>query len=288
MPASKKRRTGGTTVRAMRRRRHSGAGAVTVPAGTRRRHTGAGALTVPKGSVKAPPRVAPLTGEAKAALKATMQQIRAQSIPIAASSTPELTVVQTEGGYSYPEVPAVVEQGIPDYYAASRASRGLEALPEGIGRLARKIGRHVANIPDDPDNRGSIEATIAQVLVAAAQEAEKQGDTDTAARLAKIAGRWTAKVVRAGGKPPTIDPDKPLSGFAFDYGFMGDPEQSLPGGLTTRNASIIVGGLAAIYGITTSKAKEDPTKMLHGLACGGIAGIGALLALKALGYQDGA
>ena len=207
-------------------------------------------------------------------------------------------VRQTAGGYSYPEIPQETEQGIPDYYSASRARRGLPKLPPEAGNLARKIGRYVANLPADPDNRGSIEGTIAQVLVAAAQEAEVQGDAENASRLSQIAGQW-AKLVRSQGlQAPDPDAPLPLAGFAVGPTFYGADDaddaddalttRTLPGGWTRKGATVTAAGVAAVYGMATCKRDDDAARALRGLLFGGAAAAGAHVLLRVLGYDDAA
>lgn len=195
-------------------------------------------------------------------------------------------VRQTAGGYSYPEIPQETEQGIPDYYSASRAKRGLPKLPPEAGNLARKIGRYVANLPADPDNRGSIEGTIAQVLVASAQEAQAQGDAENASRLSQIAGQW-AKLVRSQGLQAP-DPDAPLAGFDFYGADDALTTRTLPGGWTRKGATVTAAGVAAVYGMATCKRDDDAARALRGLLFGGAAAAGAHVLLRVLGYDDAA
>lgn len=189
---------------------------------------------------------------------------------------------ETEGGYSYPEIPQETEQGIPDYYSASRSKRGLPRLPPEAGNLARKIGRYVANLPNDPDNRGSIEGTIAQVLAAASQEADAQGDAENAGRLAKIAGEW-AKLIRSKGLQAP-DPDAPLPLAGYDYG----DARSLPEGWSTKSVTVLAFGSGAVYGAVTCRSRDDGRRAMRGLLFGGAAAAGAHLLLRALGYDDAA
>jgi hypothetical protein len=208
-------------------------------------------------------------------------QIKGGTLGIKAGVSGDLSVRETAGGYTYPEIPAQLEQGIPDYYRKSRSSRGLPALPAASGQLARKIGRYVANMPNDPDNRGSIEATIAQVLIAAAQAAESAGDSANAARLAEIAGMWVKRVTRAGGQAPTIDPDKPLSGVHFEYGYLSAPDASVfSTGLTNHQlASMAAVGVGVVYG-------RESKSIARGGVCGAIAYVLASGALSVFRRQD--
>ena len=193
---------------------------------------------------------------------AQIAAIKAKALGIQAGTSGDLTVKETASGYTYPDIPYQLEQGIPDYYRKSRATRGLTPLPPEAGQLARRIGRFVANLPNDPDNRGSIEATIAQVLIAAAQAAEQSGDSANAARLAEIAGRWAKRVTAAGGMAPTIDPDKPLSGVHFDYGYLhGD--DGLYGGLTRHQVSMAVA--VGVGAVQANRAKSLTRGALFGV-----------------------
>ena len=204
-----------------------------------------------------------LTAAQRAAARA---RIAAKSVPVQAGTSGALTVVETEGGYTYPSIPYQLEQGIPDYYRKSRASRGLTPLPPEAGQLARRIGRYVANMPNDPDNRGSIEATIAQVLIAAAQAAEQAGDGTNAARLGEIAGLWAKRVVAAGGQAPTIalDLDKPLAGMHYEYGFFHAPDAPVFSlGLTNHQLSSMAAvGVGIVYG---KESKSISRGALYGL-----------------------
>ena len=201
-----------------------------------------------------------------------LAKYKGRVLGVQAGTEDGLTVSETAGGYAYPEIPAAVESGIPDYYAQSRASRGLSKLPPEAGRLARQIGRYVADLPNDPDNRGSIEATIAQVLTAAAQVAAQSGDAENANRLASIAEKWAKRVVKAGGKAPTFDPDKPLSGF--DYG------APVYAGLTRHQ-------LAMAVAVGTGALQARRTKcLLRGSAYGAVAYLAANAVLSVLGTGD--
>lgn len=195
-------------------------------------------------------------------------------------------VRQAAGGYAYPEIPQEVEQGIPDYYGASRAKRGLPPVPPEAGILARKIGRYVAQLPNDPDNRGSIEGTIAQVLVAASQEAASQGDEANASLLAGIAAQWAAKVRQGGMTAP--DPDAPLPMAGFDFG--ADPAvpapKRLPMGYPRKNVLGVAFTLGVLYGASTSKSRDDAAKYGRGIVFGAASAAGSLLLLRVLGYSD--
>ena len=196
-----------------------------------------------------------------------------------------LRVREAQGGYSYPEIPTEVEQGIPDYYRASRGKRGLSKLPPEAGLLARKIGRYVSNLPADPDNRGTIEGTIAQVLVAAAQEAEAQGDAANARRLSTIAGQWAKRVVRGGGQAP--DPDAPLPMAGMGYGGMSSEGRSLPGPWTPKSVTMTAFGSAMIYAFAKAPAREeDGVTAMRALGYGGAAALSAHVLLRVLGYGD--
>ena len=214
-------------------------------------------------------------------MDALRARIQARSLKIAAGASGALAVKETAGGYTYPEIPQQVAQGIPDYYRQSRSARGLPELPPEAGQLARKIGRYVADMPNDPDNRGSIEATIAQVLVAAAQAAEQAGDGANAARLAEIAGLWAKRVVAAGGQAPTIDPDKPLSGVHFDYGYFHAPDVPVfsPGLTNHQLASVAAVGAAVMYG-------RESKSLARGGLYGALAYVLASGALSVFRRQD--
>jgi len=279
------RRTSGSTVRAMMR---SGGSMPTM-----RRPTGTTIAAMKRGggSTSTAQRRT-LSAQAQEKLKGTKfavrpgpaairAQIQSKSLRMTPGTSGALAVKQTEGGYSYPEIPYQVEQGIPDYYRKSRAARGLPELPTEAGQLARKIGRFVANMPADPDNRGSIEATIAQVLIAAAQAAEQAGDSANAARLAEIAGLWAKRVVKAGGQAPTIDPDKPLSGVHFDYGFFHAPDGPVfSTGITSHHwAAMAAVGVGFVYG-------RESKSLVRGAVYGGIAYVLASGALSVFRRQD--
>jgi len=184
-------------------------------------------------------------------------------------------VRETAGGYSYPEIPGGIEDGIPDYYSASRRKRGLPDLPAEAGQLARKIGRYVANLPSDPDNRGTIEGTIAQVLVAAAQEADAQGDAENATRLSKIAGEW-AKLVRSRGMSAP-DPDAPLPLAGFDYGAMGGE-----GSPSRAHMAAMVGGGAMLAVLLMRNKRKGVAAETAKI--GAATGFAAYVLLGALGY----
>jgi hypothetical protein len=225
---------------------------------------------------------APTVAEVKAtrAARRAAAGVIGSSLSIAAGASGALSVKETAGGYTYPDIPEQLEQNIPDYYRKSRQERGLPALPDNAGRMARKIGRYVAELPDDPDNRGSIEATIAQVLVAAAQSAEQAGDGGTAQKLAEIGGLWAKKVVKAGGRAPTIDPDKPLSGVAFDYGFLHAPDEPVFfGGLSQGEIATGAGVLAMAWGLRKGNITQ-------GAIYGAVAFSGVAILLGAFGKRD--
>ena len=119
-----------------------------------------------------------------------------------------LSIKKTQSGYSYPQIPQQVEQGIPNYYADSRKDRMLEPIPAEEATFARKIGRFIfEQLPDDPDRGNTVEETIANVLDFAANRALAADDQESADQLIKIGKKWRKAI---GKKQAAIDPDAPL------------------------------------------------------------------------------
>jgi hypothetical protein len=129
-----------------------------------------------------------------------------------------LNVQQAQSGYSYPEIPQQVEEGIPNYYADSRKARMLDDMPPDAGNMARSIGRYIfQSLPDDTDRGDTVEATIANVLDYAANAATRANDAQNAEFLSKVAKRWR-KVI--GKRKAAIDPDAPIGETAGLGGFL--------------------------------------------------------------------
>jgi hypothetical protein len=185
-----------------------------------------------------------------------------------------LKVQKTQSGYSYPQIPQEVEQGIPNYYAESREARMLEPIPAEESTFARKMGRFIfEQLPEDPDRGATVEETIANVLDYAANRALAAGDQENADQLIKIGKKWRQSI---GKKEAAIDPDAPIEASDDDgetgvLGLMIAPRDH-------RSLSI-VGFSAAIAGlIAYNKApKKGADKRALMWAAGTSLGVSVLL-----------
>jgi len=190
-------------------------------------------------------------------------------------------VQQANAGYSYPEIPQQVEQGIPNYYAESRQLRGLNAIPEDAGNFARQIGRYIYDsLPSDPDRGGTVEETIANILDYAANRAHAAQDQLNADFLAKIAGKWRQVISK---KSPAINPDAPIerNDNQGETGYLG----ALPAPLSSPFWLSAAAGVAAgILGSRKSKAKSRDF-LAYGVG-GGLTAYLVLLAIQASGDTD--
>jgi len=190
-------------------------------------------------------------------------------------------VQQANAGYSYPEIPQQVEQGIPNYYAESRQLRGLSAIPEDAGNFARQIGRYIYDsLPSDPDRGGTVEETIANILDYAANRAHAAQDQLNADFLAKIAGKWRQVISK---KSPAINPDAPIerNDNQGETGYLG----ALPAPLSSPFWLSAAAGVAAgILGSRKSKAKSRDF-LAYGVG-GGLTAYLVLLAIQASGDTD--
>lgn len=192
-------------------------------------------------------------------------------------------VQQANAGYSYPEIPQQVEQGIPNYYAESRQLRGLNPIPEDAGNFARQIGRYIyESLPTDPDRGRTVEETIANILDYAANRAHAAQDQLNADFLAKIAGKWRQVISK---KRAAINPDAPIERNEGDNqgetGYLG----ALPAPLSSPLWLSAAAGVAAgILGSRKSKAKGRDF-LTYGVG-GGLAAYLVLLAIRASGDTD--
>lgn len=201
-----------------------------------------------------------------------------------------LKIYKTQSGYSYPQIPQQVEQGIPNYYAESREARMLEPIPQEESTFARKMGRFIfEQLPEDPDRGETVEETIANVLDFAANRALAAGDQENADQLIKISKKWRQSI---GKKEAAIDPDAPIE--ANDD---GDGETGVldilrgPANLSPRNALIAAGSAAAAYFIALKKMPykgRDPLGQMKKAGMVSAATLfGASILLNAIQKKDG-
>ena len=191
-----------------------------------------------------------------------------------------LKVQKTQSGYSYPQIPQQVEQGVPNYYAESRKERMLEDIPPEESTFARKIGRFIfEQLPDDPDRGKTVEETIANVLDFAANRALAAGDQENADQLIKIGKKWRQSI---GKKEAAIDPDAPL-----DEANEEDGETGFIGLLTVvkprSHKTMAVAGLSAVIaGLVAYNRAPKKKADRRALVAAGATALGATILLNVM------